>query len=151
LGRPSREAGHSRVPAPPHMIRGMTVDANFVPTADWASAVSQPLQRRTPARANRPKAANNRNFASFNRHAASSTRLPVQMALSFTHEVSASDSLLYKLMVRKPASGHRKFFSQAERRQRQCIRGAVAVVSPSPNPRWFGRSTHFGRNATSTR
>jgi hypothetical protein len=23
LGRPSREAGHSRVPAPPHMINGI--------------------------------------------------------------------------------------------------------------------------------
>jgi hypothetical protein len=34
LGRPSREAGHSRVPAPPHMIRGMIVGANFVPSAD---------------------------------------------------------------------------------------------------------------------
>jgi hypothetical protein len=32
LGRFSREAGHSRVPAPPHMIRGM-IGANFTPAA----------------------------------------------------------------------------------------------------------------------
>jgi hypothetical protein len=35
-------------------------------------------------------------------------------------------------MVPKPASGHREFLS-AERRRRQYIRGAVAVLSPSPN------------------
>ena len=79
----------------------------------------------------------------------SSTRLPLQIALSSTHEVSASDSLLYRLIVPKPASGHREFLS-GRAAAAQCIRGAVAVVSP-PNPRWFGRSTHFGRNATSTR
>ena len=41
----------------------------------------------------------------------SSTRLPLQIALSSTREVSASDSLLYRLIVPKPASGHREFLS----------------------------------------
>jgi hypothetical protein len=32
FGRPSREAGHSRVPAPPHMIRGMIrLFIDFIP------------------------------------------------------------------------------------------------------------------------
>jgi hypothetical protein len=30
FGRPSRDAGHSRVPAPPHMISGIIVEAKFV-------------------------------------------------------------------------------------------------------------------------
>src|SRR5215469_17845722 len=32
LGRPSRDAGHSRVPAPPHMIRGMIFEVTSTPT-----------------------------------------------------------------------------------------------------------------------
>src|SRR6516164_3217351 len=75
LGRPSREAGHSRVPAPPHMIRGMIVGAN--------SCLQQI----------RSKAA---------------------------HEVRASDSVLYRLMVPQVFAG-------------QSGGSASASVAPSPS------------------
>ena len=40
-------------------------------------------------------------------------------------------------------------FFRGVRRQRQYIRGAVAVPAPPPNPAWQ-EHTHFGRNVAST-
>ena len=43
------------------------------------------------------------------------------------HEVRASDSLLYRMTVRSQLQAITSF-CRVERRQRQCIRGAVAVL-----------------------
>jgi len=49
FGRPSREAGHRRVPAPPHMIRGMMGRANSRPQK-LAPADAKPRRPRAAAK-----------------------------------------------------------------------------------------------------